>query len=188
MPETAVTTWYLQMHDPAQLRRARVPQPEPLLLRAEAPLPMLNRFLYTAVGGHWYWRDRLPWSYARWMAWLDRPELETWVLYARGTPAGYIELERQAGGDVEIAYFGLMREFLGQGLGGHLLTLGIDRAWAMGTASEPVRRVWVHTCSLDGPAALANYEARGLVRYDEETKTATLPPQADGPWPGWDGA
>lgn len=180
--QDTVTTWYLEMRTPAQLRRAPVPQPEPLLLRAETPLPMLNRFLYTAVGGHWYWRDRLPWSYARWMAWLDRPELETWVLYVHGTPAGYVELERQAGDQVEIAYFGLMREFMGQGLGGHLLTLGIDRAWAMGAA-----RVWVHTCSLDGPAALANYEARGMVRYHQETRAQERPVQPDGPWPGWDG-
>lgn len=176
-----VTTWYLEQRTPTALRRASVPTPEPLLMRAEAPLPMLNRFLYTAVGGHWHWRDRRSWSYERWMAWLDRPELETWVLYAQGTPAGYIELEKQSGGDVEIAYFGLMREFTGRGLGGHLLTIGIDRAWAMGA-----QRVWVHTCSLDGPAALANYEARGMSRYREEQQTVERPEHADGPWLGWD--
>ncbi|WP_028009290.1 GNAT family N-acetyltransferase [Solimonas flava] len=176
-----VTTWYLEMRTPAALRRAAVPQPEPLILRAEQPLPMLNRFLYTAVGGHWHWRDRLGWSYAQWLRWLDRPEVQTWVLYARGTPAGYIELEKQAGDDVEIAYFGLMREFTGAGLGGHLLSVGIERAWAMGA-----RRVWVHTCSLDGPHALANYEARGMTRYAEERHAVELPAAADGPWPGWD--
>lgn len=183
---TPVTTWYLEMRDPAQLRRARVPTPEPLILRAELPLPTLNRFLYTAVGGHWYWRDRLGWTYARWMTWLDRPELQTWVLYHRGTPAGYVELERQGGGDVEIAYFGLMREFLGLGLGGHLLSAAIERAWTMDANEVRTRRVWVHTCSLDGPHALANYEARGMLRYHEETRDVPLPPQPDGPWPGWD--
>ena len=175
-----VTTWYLEMRDAAQLSRARVPQPAPLILRAEAPLPMLNRFLYTAVGGHWYWRDRLGWSYERWMQWLDRPELETWVMYVRGTPAGYVELERQAGDDVEIAYFGLMREFIGQGLGGHLLSEGIAHGWEMGA-----RRVWVHTCTLDGPAALANYEARGMQRYHQETRMHDPLGEPDGPWPGW---
>src|SRR5206468_3449685 len=101
--KTSVTTWYLEMHAPADHLRARLPAPEPLLLHAERPLPMLNRFLYTAVGGHWYWRDRLPWDYARWMAWLDRPQLQTWVMYVQGTPAGYVELEKQVGDDVEIA-------------------------------------------------------------------------------------
>lgn len=176
-----VTTWHLDMRDPAQLRRARVPQPEPMILRAEIALPTLNRFLYTAIGGHWHWRDRLGWSYARWMEWLNRPEMQTWVLYQRGTPAGYIELEKQAGEAVEIASFGLMREFLGQGLGGHLLTVGIDHAWAMGAS-----RVWVHSCSLDGPHAVANYEARGMQRYQTEVHGIDLPETPDGPWPGWD--
>jgi len=177
-----ITTWYLEQRDPTQLRHANVPEPAPLIMQARTPLPTLNRFLYTAVGGHWHWRDRLSWSYARWLAWLARPTVQTWVLYVEGTPAGYIELERQDGGDVEIAYFGIMREFLGQGLGGHLLSVGIDRAWAMEAS-----RVWVHTCSLDGPAALANYEARGMQRYKEEHSVIEhhreLP---DGPWPGWD--
>jgi GNAT superfamily N-acetyltransferase len=176
---STVTTWYLETRSPAELKRARVPQPEPQLLHAERPLPMLNRFLYTAVGGHWYWRDRLAWDYARWMAWLDRPNLQTWVLYDRGTPAGYFELEKQAGDEVELAYFGVMKEFLGRGLGGHLLTLAIDRAWDFGAA-----RVWVHTCSLDGPAALANYQARGMALYREETKTVAALGVPDGPWPG----
>ncbi|WP_051361920.1 GNAT family N-acetyltransferase [Solimonas soli] len=176
-----VTTWYLEMRAPGALRRARVPQPAPPILRAAQALPMFSRFLYTAVGGHWHWRDRLGWSYARWMRWLDRPELQTWVMYVDATPAGYIELEKQAGDDVEIAYFGLMREFTGRGLGGHLLSVGIERAWELGA-----RRVWVHTCTLDGPHALANYEARGLVRYHEETKIVERPAAPDGPWPGWD--
>ena len=180
MREETLTTWYLQMRSADALRAAPVPEPAPPIIRAEVPLPMLNRFLYTAIGGHWHWRDRLGWSYADWMRWLDRPELETWVLYERGTPAGYIELERQAGDDIEIAYFGLMREFFGRGYGGHLLSAGIARAWKMGA-----RRVWVHSCSLDGPAALANYQARGLTLYHVEEKTITIG-DAEGPWPGWD--
>ena len=174
-----VVTTYLEMRDARDLRRSGVPQPAPQFIRATEPLPELNRFLYTAVGGDWYWRDRLVWPYGRWMQWLDRAELETWVLHAGGTPAGYVELEMQPGDQVEIAYFGLIPRFIGRGLGGHLLTLGIERAWAMGA-----RRVWVHTCTLDGPAALANYQARGMTIYD--AKTHRVPPLGppDGPWPG----
>jgi GNAT superfamily N-acetyltransferase len=177
MPLEAVTTWYLEQTAPAQLKRARVPEPAPLVLRAEQPLPELNRFLYSAVGGDWHWIDRLSWSHARWMTYLDRPEVQTWVLYAQGTPAGYVELELQAEGNVEIAYFGLIGAFLGRGLGGHLLTVGIEQAWAMGA-----KRVWVHTCSLDGEHALANYQARGMSLYKTETieKDVGVTP---GPWP-----
>lgn len=179
---TAIVTWYLQMHAPEALRPAAQPEGDVAIRLAQRPLPALSRFLYSAVGGHWYWRDRLGWSYARWMQYLDRPEVQTWVLYEAGTPAGYIELEKQPGDDVEIAYFGLMREFLGRGLGGHLLSVGIERAWAMGAG-----RVWVHTCTLDGPWALHNYQARGLSVYKEESRIVPDVGEADGPWPGWNG-
>lgn len=175
----ALTTRYLETTSPDQLVPARVPQPEPRVEQARVPLPELNRFLYTAVGGDWFWRDRLRWSYADWLRWLDRPEVQTWVLYDRGTTAGYVELEKQPGDDVEIAYFGLIPGFIGRGLGGHLLTVGIRQAWAMNA-----RRVWVHTCTLDGPAALANYQARGLRVYREETVERSDPGAPDGPWPG----
>ena len=177
-----LTTWYLQMGTPAALRPAPEPSVDAPLLRVEHPSPAFSRFLYTAVGGGWFWRDRLPWTYAQWWRWLDRSELETWVLYVDGTPAGYIELEQQAHGDVEIAYFGLLPAFIGRGLGGHLLTRGIARAWSY----PGTRRVWVHSCSLDGPAALANYQARGLVIYRVEETDIERPEHPDGPWPGWD--
>jgi hypothetical protein len=49
-------------------------------------------------------------------------------------------------------------------LGGALLSRALEDAWQM----EP-RRVWVHTCTLDHPAALANYQARGMKIYRSET-------------------
>lgn len=175
----ALTTKYLEMTAPEQLVPARVPVPAPRIERAEVPLPELSRFLYTAVGGDWYWRDRLGWTRGDWTRWLDRPEVQTWLLYERGTPAGYIELEKQPGDDVELAYFGLIPRFFGRGLGAHLLTVGIRQAWAMGA-----RRVWVHTCSFDAPAALSTYQGRGLRVYREETIERPDPGPSDGPWPG----
>jgi GNAT superfamily N-acetyltransferase len=165
-----VTTWYLELLRPHDLRPARVPDGALSLVRAEIPLPELNRFLYTAVGRGWYWLDRVVWDEARWLAWLDRPELETWVLYVSGTPAGYFEIESQPGGNVELAYFGLLPRFMGRGLGGYLLTKAIERAFELGAA-----RVWVHTCSLDAPQALANYQARGFRIYAEQTIERELP-------------
>ena len=180
MSRVEVTTWSLEMRDPALLRSAAAPKLPIAIDRAEVPQPELNRFLYTAVGGEWYWLGRLPWTFERWMAWLDRPEVETWVARSGGSPAGYFELERQQGGDVEMAYFGLMRQFIGRGAGGHLLTAAIRRAWDM----PDTRRVWVHTCSLDHPSALANYQARGLEIFAVETETHDLPDEPPGPWPG----
>jgi GNAT superfamily N-acetyltransferase len=174
-----VTTWYLEMRSPAQLRPAPAPQPPPALVRAEVPSPALNRFLYTSVGGAWHWVDRLAWTWERWRQWLDRPEHQTWVMYVSGTPAGYFELEKQPGDDVEIAYFGVAPEFIGRKLGGWLLTRTLEQAWALGA-----QRVWVHTCSLDHPFALANYQARGMTVYKEETVMKDVADRSPGPWPG----
>jgi GNAT superfamily N-acetyltransferase len=175
--EVDVTIWYLQMTDPAQLAPAPEPDPELEFRRVELPAPEFARMLYVAVGGDWYWTDRLDWTWERWHERLSRPEVELWVGWVRGTPAGIAELE--LGGDsVELAYFGLLPVFMGRGLGPRLLDAAVRRAWEL----EP-RRVWVHTCSLDGPAALATYRRRGFSVYDEETERVALPPEPPQPWP-----
>lgn len=173
-----ITTWYLEQTAAADLLPGR---PAPVAVtRAELVSPELNRFLYTAVGGEWHWGDRLGWTWQRWHDWLSRPGVETWVACLRGTPAGYVELDGATlPGEVEIAYFGLLPAFVGQGIGGHLLTTALRRAWSTGP-----RRVWVHTCSLDGPAALANYRARGMRVYRTEVTVEDVPERAPGPWPG----
>jgi L-amino acid N-acyltransferase YncA len=175
----AVTTWYLEMTDPGQLQPRRSPKADVRVASVEAPMPELNRFFYTAVGASWFWLDRLPWTYEKWLNYLARPELETWVLTVAGVPAGYAELEAQAKGDVEVAYFGLLPPFIGQGLGAHLLTCAVERGWERGA-----RRVWLHTCSLDHPHALAHYQARGFRLYREEVAHEPLSLTPPGPWPG----
>jgi GNAT superfamily N-acetyltransferase len=179
MALTEVTTWSLEMHDRGELRPAAMPSLELKLMRAEVPSPELGRFLYTAVGGDWHWIDRLGWSYDEWQARLARAGVETWVAYVCGTPAGYFELNLEEVGSVEIAYFGLLPQFIGKGVGGWLLTRAIERGWEMGAA-----RVWVHTCSLDGPSALANYQARGMQIFKTETAQQEVGDQPPGPWPG----
>ena len=157
-----VTTTYLEIRDRSGVRGPGAPRVPFALVRVEVPTPELNRFLYIAVGAGWAWRDRLPWDRARWLRYLDRPELETWVMYVRGSPAGYFELERE-GDSIEVAYFGLLPAFIGLGLGGALLTAAVNRAFDSGAA-----RVWLHTCTLDHPQAFANYVARGLRPYRTE--------------------
>ena len=175
----SVTTTHLEMTDRGQLCAARPGAAALQITRVAIPLPELNRFLYAAVGADWNWYSKQRWDYARWLAYVDRPELETWIGYVSGTPAGYFELERQDGGNVELAYFGLLPRFIGQGIGGALLTAAITRGWDMGAA-----RVWVHTCSLDHPKALANYQARGFRVFRVEDKIEELPDEPLEPWPG----
>jgi ribosomal protein S18 acetylase RimI-like enzyme len=122
------------------------------------------RYLYAAVGEAYHWVDRRDWSDGRIREHLDRDAVALFVLYAAGAPAGYFELETHGDGSIEIAYFGLLPEYHGRGYGKHLLTAATERAFGKGTS-----RVWVHTCTLDGPAALPNYRARGFRPFRQET-------------------
>jgi GNAT superfamily N-acetyltransferase len=174
-----VITYHLEITDPSLLRPVQRQIAELDVRQARIPMPELNRFLYATVGGDWHWRDRLMWDYERWMQYLDRPELETWVAYLEGTPAAYFELEKQPGDNAEIVYFGVMPQFIGRGLGGLMLTRAIERGWQWGA-----RRVWVHTCTLDHPTALQHYQARGMQVFKTEEKLVHLSDEPGESWPG----
>ena len=169
-----ITTYYLEMNAPSvlkngetlngfEIRECRIKQFQ------------FNRFLYQLVGGRWQWTDSLSWSDEQWKAYAESDHLRTWVAYDGGSPAGYYELQRQEGGDVEIAYFGLVPRFIGRGLGGYLLSHAVRSAWGW----EGTRRVWVHTCTLDHPHALDNYTARGFEVYRVETAELPVPDPPD---------
>ena len=187
-----VTTWSLQMLRPA-LQPPR-PFPEDVRLDlATGIAPEYARFLYGLVGGDWYWTDRLPWTRQQWADELAVPGTEFWIIYREGVPMGYVQLQPVAQSDgtqVEIRYLGLAQQAIGCGLGGRLLEHGIAAAWSLPGRSglPPTARVWVHTCTLDGPAALANYQARGLVVYAEEITEEIVPAHSPGPWSATTGA
>ncbi|MEO8850660.1 MAG: GNAT family N-acetyltransferase [Allobranchiibius sp.] len=159
--------------------------------QVKEPTPEFARWLYAAVGGPWRWTDRLGWNRQEWADGLARPGAELYVLYSDGAPAGYVQLDAVAddpgespSSSVEITYFGLMEHAIGQGLGGALLGYGIARAWSVSDRRglPPVENVWVHTCNLDGPHAIANYQARGFAITDESTAEQEYPAQALGAW------
>ena len=162
--ETHVTTYYLELRSVDELVPSTSDVPNLEIREARIASPELGRFLYTAVGRAWGWTDRLSWSQSRWMAHLERPEVEVWIAHLDGVIAGYAELERQPEESVEIAYFGLLSQFMGKGIGGFLLSDTVQRAFRAGA-----QRVWLHTCSLDSPRAIENYRARGFKLFKEET-------------------
>jgi GNAT superfamily N-acetyltransferase len=164
-----VTRTYLEMTSPADLvDPAGLPEGARFERVEVCPLGFF-RFLYAEVGKQYYWRDRLDWTdeqiteYLRGPVWL-------WVLYDRGAPAGYFELKRHIDGSIEVAYFGLLPHAIGRGLGSVLLTRAVEEAWKL----EP-NRVWLHTCTLDHPAALANYKKRGFRPIRTEVYQTSIP-------------
>ena len=160
-----VLVTYLQMQSAAQLRPKRCPDPAFRVEEVRIKQWQVNRFLYSFIGGAWAWWEKLSWTDEQWRAYAQDERLRTWLATYDGSPAGYFELQQDSEGGVEIIYFGLAPTFIGRGLGGPLLTTALEAAWA----TQP-RRVWVHTCTLDHPAALANYLARGMKPYRTEVE------------------
>lgn len=179
MPVREVLINHLELTSPADFRPAANRGPELAIQQARQPSAAFARFLYTAVGGDWYWVDRLGWTEARWLSDIGRDNVELWVAYLEGTPAGYYQLESLPGRVVDINYFGMMPFMTGRGSGGYLLSEAIRRCYTLGA-----ERVTVNTCSLDHPAALNNYLARGFARVREERIHKALDERAPGPWPG----
>jgi GNAT superfamily N-acetyltransferase len=157
-----IATTYLEMTAQSQLRPAESSDPRFRVTEASFKQWEFNRFLYGLVGEPWAWRDKLSWSDERWRSYAESEAISTFVGYFDGSPAGYFELSLQEQ-EVELAYFGLAPRFIGRGLGGALLTRAIEEAWRFDPA-----RVWVHTCTLDHPAALQNYLSRGMVVFKTE--------------------
>ena len=160
MTEPVVRT-YLELDDPAGLRPSGPPRLERVeVARVVPPDGSVSRRFYLEVGAPHAWLDHVERSADDWQAWAEG--VETWVATVAGDRAGYYEL-RAEGDSVEVAYFGLLAAFQGAGLGGFLLTHALRRGF------ELAPRVWLHTCTLDGAAALPNYRARGLRPFRMQT-------------------
>jgi GNAT superfamily N-acetyltransferase len=179
VPTLEVVRTYLELTAPDALRAADFPDATAVRIAPRTPCTVPEyRALYDAVGRAHRWQDRLAWSDEQLAEWLARPDVGVRVLERRDAvdperwvPAGYYELARHPDGGVELVYFGLVPDAQGAGLGRALLTHAVRDAWGMGA-----RRVWLHTCTLDGPTALPNYRARGFHVTGEERYTVPTEP------------
>jgi ribosomal protein S18 acetylase RimI-like enzyme len=166
--EVAIT--HLEMR-----QRPRLPAPPPparklAVLKADAVSVPFYRYLYNTVGGPWLWYERRQLSDVELAAIVNHPDVDVFVLYVGGEPAGYAELDRRAMPDIELVFFGLMPHFIGRKLGPWFLHWMIDAAWLR----EP-QRLWLHTCSFDHPRAIALYQRAGFVPFKQERKLITDP-------------
>jgi GNAT superfamily N-acetyltransferase len=155
---------YLEMF--TQPERVVLPPREGLVVvHAKNPSVAYYRFLHDTVGQDYDWPRCTRLSNAELAALLHDPRVEVHVLMAHGVPAGFAELDRRIEGEIELVHFGLMPEFIGQGLGRYFLHWTIDKAWTYSP-----RRLWLHTDTKDHPAALPNYLKAGFAIYKEEVK------------------
>jgi ribosomal protein S18 acetylase RimI-like enzyme len=164
-----VVRTYLELRSPEQLRAAASPDQSIQFVRRDPITGEHYRRLYRAVGDRWHWHDRNAWSDEQLAAHLSSAGISVYECVAGEQTAGFFELATHDDGSVEIAYFGLVEEFMGRGIGKAMLTQAAHEAWALGAT-----RVWLHTCTLDSPRALPNYVARGFEKTRTEIHAVTL--------------
>ena len=140
--------------------RSRHPFPSGVVLEPLERSVAAYRNLYRAVGTDWLWFSRLVMADGKLQAILDNPQVEFFALRKDGRNAGILELDFSEAGECELSFFGVAPDMVGTGVGRALMNEAIDRAWA-----RPIKRFWVHTCSLDHPAALDFYRRSGFKPY-----------------------
>ena len=156
---------YLDIHSIKDLNEVVKPNKDCSLNLLEPINFQLNKFFYKNIGKKHKWTDRLVWSEAQWIEYVSSKKVRTYILKYQNELAGYFELIFHSDEkEVEIAYFGLLEEFQNKKLGSYLLSQAIKKSF-----NNKVKRVWVHTCSLDHKNALKNYTARGMKIFKSET-------------------
>ena len=124
----------------------------------------LNKFFYKNIGKKHKWTDRLVWTETQWIDYVSSKKVRTYILEYQNNLAGFFELIfHNDEKEIEIAYFGLLEEFQNKKLGSYLLSQAIKKSF-----NNKVKRVWVHTCSLDHKNALKNYISRGMKIFKKE--------------------
>jgi len=155
---------YLEIKSLNDLREIQKPSSNYILNLVEPKDFQLNKFLYKQIGKKYKWIDRLIWTDQKWINYVSSKNLSTYVLKDGDDLVGYFELIfSEIKQEIEIAYFGILEDYFGKKLGSFLLSEAIKKSFLTG-----VKRVWVHTCSLDHKNALKNYLSRGMIIFRSE--------------------
>lgn len=153
------------------------PMPSSSLRLVRWPQPDLSKYrtLFRRVGEPWLWFSRLVMPDQDVAAIIGDSRVQVFaVIDPAGIEVGMLELDFRAAEECELAYFGLVPELAGQGHGRWLMAQALALAWAPG-----VKRVWVHTCTLDHPSALNFYRAQGFVPFARAVETFPDPRLTD---------
>ena len=155
---------YLEIRSINELVVKNKPFNDLYLEKVNPPDFQLNKFFYKEIGKKHSWTDRLIWSDKKWTNYLENLGVNTYVLKKNKDFIGYFEqIFDKDKLDCEIAYFGILEEYIGKQLGGYLLSEAIKTSFKIGS-----KRIWVHTCSLDHKNALKNYLSRGMKVFKSE--------------------
>lgn len=169
---------FLQMDARPGFPRPQLPSgPPAALIHAETPPVWYFLALYDAVGTDYDWTDLHARSRERVTSFLHDPNVSLYTLLRSGWPHGFFLLDARAEHRCNLAYFGLVPEAIGTGLGRFLLETAVHLAW-----DHPgVEQISVNTCSLDHPRALPLYQRAGFEPVRRETRQRPRRRQSTGP-------
>ena len=154
---------FLEIKDLKNLRFNSIIETK-FLVKKIKPDFQLNKFFYKQVGKKYRWKDRLTWTDEKWIKYISNKNLETYVISESEDLVGFFELLYNPElKETEISYFGLLEEYIGKGIGGYALSEAIKKSF-----EKKIKRVWLHTFTLDHPNALKNYIARGMRVFKKE--------------------
>ena len=128
------------------------------------------RAIYRRIGAEWLWSSRLLMSDEELASNVHSQDVEFYVLELDGIAEGIAELDFRTSGECEMAFFGVSSVLIGTGAGRWLMNRAIDKAW-----SRPIRRFWLHTCTLDSPPALPFYIRSGFTPFRRRVEIADDP-------------
>tara|TARA_B100000214_G_scaffold47888_1_gene30029 strand:- start:23 stop:526 length:504 start_codon:yes stop_codon:yes gene_type:complete len=159
-----VTRNYLEINSLEELKEGKKPS-DGYSLNLIDPIDFqLNKFFYKNVGKNHKWIDRLVWSEDKWIKYLSEDKVKTYVLKYKKDLVGFFELiYHKENKEAEIAYFGILEEYQNKKLGSYLLSEAIKKSF-----ESRIKRIWLHTCSLDHEHALNNYLSRGMKIFKTE--------------------
>tara|TARA_A100000164_G_scaffold112687_1_gene99276 strand:+ start:794 stop:1297 length:504 start_codon:yes stop_codon:yes gene_type:complete len=163
--KTEINRYYLEIYSPKDLKESNTLTSEYKILQICPPDFQINKFFYKNIGKKHQWTDRLIWKDSQWIDYANDKKVDTYILKQNDNMAGYFELIYHKNvNEIEIAYLGLLEEYLNKKLGSFLLDTALKKAFL-----KKPKRIWVHTCTLDHKNALKNYLARGMKVFKEET-------------------
>jgi GNAT superfamily N-acetyltransferase len=134
------------------------------------PNPVEYRHLYRAVGEDWLWISRLLLNDNELSIIIESSDVEVYKLASETGGVGMLELDFRQQGECELTFFGLSRTLIGGPAGRWLMNRAIELAWF-----RPIKRFWLHTCTLDHPAALDFYKRSGFQPFRFEVEVLRDP-------------
>jgi GNAT superfamily N-acetyltransferase len=166
---------HLEMTEPPSKPGRQAPEPNLVITHMEKPTVEFYRWIYDAVGSQWMWHVRKLITDEALAAIIHDSQVEIHLFSQDDAVVGYAEIDRRDPANAEIAFFGLLPDFVGRGLGPYFLDQVIRLAWM-----KNAKRVWLHTCIFDHPKAVATYKNSGLKVFKHEAYVIEDPRPAIG--------